>query len=81
MHKPNPARYLVLIEAGGPMIAKLFDAERRLVAEIDGTSEEVAVMTFGLTPLAAGASPEWAGPLEGHNLQERAAAQVFVLEL
>ncbi len=54
----KPARYLVLIEQGGSMIARLFDEELHLVADIDAASEEVAVMTSGLQAQPTAASSE-----------------------
>ena len=76
-----PARYLVLIEAGGETLARLFDAERRQVAEFDASSEEVAVMTSGLAP-ARGAEPgEWGRALQGHNADELRAARVYTLDV
>jgi hypothetical protein len=44
--QPN-ARYLVLIEAAGPVLALMFTEARELVANIDGGAEEVALMTRG----------------------------------
>ncbi|WKB52931.1 hypothetical protein [Eleftheria terrae] len=81
MHRDNRATFLVLIESGGPMEALLFDAERRLVAEIDATSEEVGVMTAGLTPERAGADEAWRQALRGHSAEERAQALIYRLAL
>lgn len=80
MHSP-PARYLILIDAGGAMVARLFDAERRPLSEFDASSEEVAVMTTGLAPLRSGLEPDWARALAGHNPDERAAAEVYTLDV
>jgi hypothetical protein len=80
MHSP-PAKYLVLIESGGSMVARLFDASRRLVTEIDGSSEEVAVMTQGLRSSGQANAPEWVAALRGHSSAERAAAQIFTLDV
>jgi hypothetical protein len=77
-HQP-PARYLVLIESGGPVIARLFQADRELVADFDAGTEEVAAMTAGLVPHKGADGPEWDRALEGHNMDERRAAEVFTL--
>ncbi|WP_428424039.1 hypothetical protein [Methylibium sp.] len=77
----KPARFLVLIESGGAMLARLFDAERRQHAEFDGSSEEVAVMTAGLTPTHDAAATDWDAALAGHNRNERRAAQVYALDV
>ena len=55
----TPTRYLVLIDAGGPTVARLFLADRQPVAEFDAGSEEVAVMTQGLVPKRGADGPEW----------------------
>ena len=80
MHQP-PAKYLVLIDASGGMVARLFDARRVQVAEFDGSSEEVAVMTAGLEPQRGAADAEWARVLAGHSDAERRAAEVFTLDV
>jgi len=80
MHAHAPAKYLVLIEAAGPMLARLFDARRTHLADIDASSEEVAVMTSGVTPQRGAASPEWGLALQGHSQAEREAALVFTLD-
>ena len=50
MHRNTLVKYLVLIESGGAMVARLYDAKRGHVSDIDASSEEVAVMTAGLQP-------------------------------
>lgn len=80
MHQP-PAKYLVLIDASGEMLARLFDEKRVQVAEFDASSEEVAVMTNGLVPTRGAAGPEWAKALAGHSDAERQAAEVFALDV
>jgi len=79
MHTP-PVKYLVLIDASGAMTARLFDADRHHVSDIDASSEEVAVMTAGLAPVQ-GADDSWAAALAGHNADERRAAQVYTLDV
>jgi len=77
----TPARYLVLIDAGGSTVARLFLATREPVAEFDAGSEEVAVMTQGLVPARGADGPEWDRALEGHSADERAAAEVYTLDV
>jgi hypothetical protein len=76
-----PARYLILIESDGAMLARMFDAQRIQRAEFDAASEEVAVMTSGLQPVSDAANTAWDQPLAGHNAAERAAAQVYTLDV
>ncbi len=77
----TPARYLILIDASGAMTARLFDAERRPLGDFDASSEEVAVMTQGLTGEAGADTPLWDKALAGHNAAERRAAEVFTLDI
>jgi hypothetical protein len=77
----NAARYLVLIDAGGPTLARLFDDQRREVAEFDAGSEEVAVMLQGLTSARGCEAPEWDRALRGHSPEERAAAEIYTLDI
>ena len=80
MHK-SPAKYLVLIESDGESLAKLYDERHVEVNDIDGASEEVAVMTRGLTPTRIGNDAPWAQVLAGHSEAERRAARVFTLDV
>jgi hypothetical protein len=75
------ARYLVLIEAAGPVLALMFTESREMVANIDAGAEEVALMTRGLQPVRGAAGPEWDRALAGHSADERAAAEVFTLDI
>jgi hypothetical protein len=77
----KPARYLVLIEGGGSIEARLYLETRELVEEFDASTEEVAVMTRGLTPSRGGCDPEWDRALAGHSAAERAAAEVYTLDV
>jgi hypothetical protein len=77
----KPARYLVMIEADGAMLARLFDVERRQLTEFDASSEEVVVMTRGLTPTLEAAGATWDAALAGHSDSERHAARVYVLDV
>ncbi len=78
MHS-SPVKYLIVIEAGGSMVARLFDADRVHVVDMDASSEDVAATTDGIVPVHGGAAPEWARALAGHSAAERAAAQVYTL--
>lgn len=77
----KPARYLLLIDAGGTTVARLFTESREAVAEFDAGSEEVAVMTQGLKPGGGAAAAQWDHALEGHSIQERVAAVVYTLDV
>ena len=77
----SPARYLVVIDAGGESIARLFDAARAQVAEFDASTEEVAVMTQGLASQATGAEADWDHALSAHSAAQRAAAAVYTLDV
>jgi hypothetical protein len=74
-------KYLVLIDAAGSMVARLLDENRQELAEFDASSEEVAVMTQGLAPAKGAEAPEWDEALEGHSRTERAAADVYTLDV
>ena len=77
----QPARYLVVIDAAGTMIARLFLASRELVAEFDAGAEEVAVMARGLRPDKGARGAEWDHALTGHSASERDGADVYTLDL
>lgn len=77
----QPAKYLVVIDSAGEMVARMFDAQRRLLAEFDASSSEVAVMTQGLAPSRGAHKPEWNDALGGHSFEEREQAEVFVLDV
>ncbi|MCU0929333.1 MAG: hypothetical protein MUE62_09190 [Burkholderiaceae bacterium] len=79
-HRPA-ARYLVLIDAGGVTVARLALASFEAVAEFDAGAEEVAVMTRGLHPVRGASGSEWDRALEGHSAAERAAAEVYTLDV
>ena len=78
-HRP-PARFMVIIDASGVTVAKLFVESRELVAEFDAGSEEVALMTRGLTASAGADGDEWDKALAGHGPAERRAAKVYRLD-
>ena len=76
----KPARYLVMIEADGFTIARLFLDTREQVGEFNGATEEAAQMTAGLVP-KRGAGAEWDHALAGHSAAERHAAEVYTLDV
>jgi len=80
MHS-KPVRYLVLIDAAGASVARLFDEQLHQLNEIDGGSEEIAVMLRGLAPAHSAGEPAWAQALRGHSAAERAAARVYTLDV
>lgn len=79
-HRP-PARYLVIIDAAGSAAAMLFLESRKLIAEFDASAEEATQMTRGLTPAVGADGPEWDAALEGHDMAERRAAEVYTLDI
>jgi hypothetical protein len=76
-----PVRYLVLIDAGGSAVARLFVADREAAGEFDASAEEVAVMTKGLAPEIGALGAEWDRALDGHSADERRAAEVYTLDV
>jgi len=76
-----PTRYLVLIDAAGSIVARLFLESREQVAEFDAGTEEVALMTKGLQPAKGAGAPEWDRALAGHSAAERADAEVYTLDV
>jgi hypothetical protein len=80
MHK-KPVKYLVIIESDGAMVAKLYDAQFKHENDIDAGSEEVAVMTRGLTPTRSGNDATWAKVLVGHGEAERRSAEIYALDV
>jgi hypothetical protein len=78
---PPAARYLVVLPSGGPMIARLFLENRQQVAEFDASTEEVVGMSKGLVPQQGALAAEWDAALAGHSRDERAQAEIFVLDV
>ena len=74
-------RYVVVIESGGSMIARLHLETRQQVAEIDAAVEEVSSMIKGVAPQVGAIGPEWDQALQGHSASERSAAKVYTLDL
>ena len=77
----KPARYLVVIDSGGFVVARLFLDTRELVAEFDAATEEATQMTAGLVPVRGADDHEWDRALEGHSAAERSAAYVYTLDV
>lgn len=75
------AKYLLILESAGSMVARLFDAEHRHLSDFDASSEEVAVMTRGLQATEGARSPDWGRALQGHNDSELAGALVYTLDV
>lgn len=74
-------RYLVVIDAGGSTVARLFLDDHTQVGEFDAGAEEVARMVNGRAPATGAQGSEWDRALEGHSAEERSAAAVYTLEL
>jgi hypothetical protein len=82
-HTPRqaPARTLIVIDSAGARLARLFLAGREQVGEMDAATEEVTQMTQGLVPAYSALDPAWDAALAGHNAHERAAAEVYTLDV
>jgi hypothetical protein len=78
MHS-SPVKFLIVIEAGGSMVARLFDANRVHVIDMDASTEEVVTTTEGIVPTRSATDAQWNLALAGHSAAERAAAQVYTL--
>jgi hypothetical protein len=76
-----PARYLVVIDTGGAMVARLFLESRELVNEFDAAATEVSNMTAGLVAHAGAQGREWDGALQGFSTAQRGNAEVYTLAL
>ena len=81
MHTLAPARYLVLIEAGDGMVARLFDAERHHLIDVDASSFEVADMTVGRVPTEGADLADWGHALEGHSGEQLRSARIYTLDV
>jgi hypothetical protein len=79
-HRP-PARYLIVIDADGSRVARLYVESREPVAEFDAGAEEVETMIRGLTPAQGASGSEWDRALGGHSDAERAEALVYTLPI
>ena len=79
---PRPrSRYLVVIDSGGFMVARLFLESREQVAEFDASTEEVTQMIGRLPPVEGAGDAAWDRALAGHSAGERAQARVYELDL
>lgn len=76
-----PVKFLILIDAGDARVARLFNAERGHVMDMDASTEDVLLTIQGLAPTTTGTAPEWDAALAGHSTAERAQAQVFTLRV
>lgn len=74
-----PVRYIVVIDSGGSMVARLCLDTRVMVTEMDAAVEEVSAMTAGLIPVIGAMGAEWDGALAGHSVAERTDARVYTL--
>ena len=74
-------RYLVVIDSGGFMVARLFLETREQVAEFDASTEEVTQMIMHLPAHSNAGDAQWDRALAGHSAAERAGARVYVLEI
>ena len=75
------ARYLVVIDSGGCAVARLFLDTREQIAEFDASTEETSSMTAGLAANKGAGGSEWDKALAGHSTAERAAAEVYTLNI
>ena len=77
----KPAKYLVVIDSAGEMVARMFDENRRLIVDFDASSSEVSVMTQGLVPARVATDTVWHEALRGHSERERQQAEVYTLDV
>jgi hypothetical protein len=77
----KPVRFLVVIDSGGTMVARLFLDSLELVTMFDAAVAEVSAMTNGLVPSVGALGPEWELALQGHSADERAGAQIYTLDI
>ena len=75
------AHFLVVIDAGGFTVARMFLESREQVAEFDASTEEVARMIGHLQAQGDVSGPEWDRALAGHSIAERAQARLYELEI
>lgn len=77
----KPVRYVVVIDAGGSMMARLFLETRETAGSFDAAVEELSGMIGGLVPEVGALGPEWDIALQGHSPAERADARIFGLKV
>lgn len=80
MHS-SPVKYLIVIDAGGSMVARMFDANRVHITDIDASTEELGATINGAIPTGSAREAVWDHVLVGHSAAERAAAQVYTLAI
>jgi len=80
MHS-SPVKYLIVIDAGGSMVARMFDANRVHITDIDASTEELGATINGAVTTGSATEPVWDPLLVGHSAAERAAAQVYTLAI
>ena len=80
-HHRQISRYLVVIPSTDGAIARLFLDDHTQVAEFDAGTEEVAVMAKGLAPQTGADAAEWDQALASHSAKERAAADIYLLDV
>jgi hypothetical protein len=79
MHKP--ARYLVVIDSAGEMVARMFDEQRKLIVDFDASSSEVAVMTQGLRPTHDATDPRGTPCSAATAPRSAPQAEVYTLDV
>ena len=77
----KPVRYIVVIDSGGSMVARLYLNTREMVGGFDAAVEEISGMTKGLVPELGALGSEWDTALQGHSDAERASAKIYTLEV
>lgn len=77
----TPVKFLIVIDSGGSMVARLFDANRGHVMDMDASTEDVVATIDGVVPSQSGTAQEWDRALAGHSAEERAQAQVYALAI
>ncbi len=77
----SPVKFLIVIDSGGSMVARLFDADLVHVMDMDASTEDVAATIEGVRPTEGAMAPEWDAALSGHSVMEREQAQVYTLPL
>lgn len=74
-------RYLLILPGSDGRVAKLFSAQHELLAQTDAASEDITQMTRGLTPEIGAVGAPWDTALAGLSAPERAAVEVYTLDV
>lgn len=77
----RPVRYVVVIDAGGSMMARLFLETRETSGSFDAAVEELSGMIMGLVPQVGALGSEWDVALQGHSQSERTDARIYTLKV